>query len=74
MLEDVRALLSARRDNVKAGMKVNGIKMEPLKRLVIRFEKLNEDRLAELGELVDHLVDFDSEPWLWEVEIYYLDW
>lgn len=59
---------------MKAGMKVNGIKMEPLKRLVIRFEKLNEDRLAELGELVDQLVDFDSEPWLWEVDIYHLDW
>jgi len=68
-IEDVPALLSARRENVKAGMKVDGIKMEPLKRLVIRFKKLNEDRLAELGELVDQLVDFGSEPRLWDVEI-----
>jgi len=69
MFQDVLALLSARRDNVKAGMKVDGIKMEPLKKLVIQFKGLGQTDKTKLGEFVECLVDWDSEPKLWEVEI-----
>jgi len=68
-VEDVLALLSARRDNVKAGMKIDGIEMQPLKRLVVSFQTLGTEDQNRSVRLVEDLVDRDSESSYWEVEI-----
>jgi len=43
--------------------------VEKLKELVIHFEYFSDEVLEELRELVEDVVDWSSEPELWEVEI-----
>jgi len=42
--------------------------MEPLKKLVVPFDKFSAD-LEECRELVGEVVDLETEPEFWEVEI-----
>lgn len=63
------ALLRARKENIKNRPEVDRIKMEPLKMLVIPFNKLFYEQLEELRELVGEVVDLKSEPRFWEVQI-----
>ena len=43
--------------------------MEPLKKLIIPFNKLSAEASEECQESVREVVDWESEPDFWEVEI-----
>jgi len=62
-------LLRAKRENVERGFEVDNVKMKPLKKLVIPFNKLSAEALEECRELVREVVDWESEPGFWEIEI-----
>jgi len=68
-LGKTRRLLEARRDQVKAGTLFDGIKMELLERLVIRPGQFSPQYLDCFRELVDTVVNRQSEPEFWEVQI-----
>ena len=67
--DDLMDLLYTRRNNVIAGLKVGGIKMESLKKLFIPSDEFDELVLEEFRGLVDELVDSNLEPRCWKVEI-----
>jgi len=50
-------LLKARERNVKMGLEVDQLKIEPLKKLVIPFNELSAEALEECRELVEEVVD-----------------
>jgi len=62
-------LLRARKENVGIGFEVEIVKMKPLKKLFIPFNKLSAEALEECRELVEEVVDWNSEPKTWFVEI-----
>jgi len=62
-------LLQRRNQNVEAGMEVNGIKMEHIKKLVIAFDKYTPQQLDELRELVEEVVEMTAENEFCEVEV-----
>jgi len=55
--EHLLGLLRARKENVERGFEVENVKMEPLKKLVIPFNKLSAEALEECQELVEEVVD-----------------
>lgn len=59
------ALLRERRENAESDL-VEKTKMEPLKKLVIHFDRFSAEELKQCRELIGEVVDWDS---LWEVEI-----
>jgi len=58
--------LQARDKSRKAGLEIDGMKIEPLKRLVINFEGYKPEQLKQSRELVAGVVDWDEEPEDWE--------
>lgn len=75
---ELYVLLEERKANVESGVEVEGVRMQPLKKSTIDFtclsdfynkkEELAQKKLAELRELVDEVVDLDTEP-EFEVEV-----
>jgi len=63
------ALLRARKQNVESGLEVEGVRMEPLKKLIVPFENISSEALEECRGLVGEVVDWYSEPAIWEVEV-----
>ena len=55
--KDLLPLLRARKENANNGPEVDKIKTEPLKKLVILFEKFSTEQLEECRELVAEVVD-----------------
>jgi len=55
--EHLLTLLRARKENVERGFEVENVKMEPLEKLVIPFNKLSAEALEECQELVEEVVD-----------------
>jgi len=67
---DLEQLLLERRDNVEKGLKVEGIKMEPLKRLLIPCDNFALETVGRFRNLVGEVVRYTAEePRFWEVEI-----
>lgn len=69
---DLGALIDAlrqRKDNVNAGMEIEGVKMIPLKRLVFPSKILSQSQLSELRDMVVEVVDLESVERLIEVEV-----
>lgn len=66
-----RLLLSLRRrrENSEAGLEVNGIKMRPIRKLVVPFQKLPSWEAEGLKTEVQELVDSETLPFELEVEI-----
>lgn len=62
-------LLRARRANVDSRLEVGVSKMMDLKKLVLSFDEYPADMLEEYRKLVGEVVNWDSEPRFWEVEI-----
>ena len=66
--ENLSSMLSQRKANIEAGVKIKGIKMISLKTLVLPFERvefkgengLEEVGLSKLRELVGEVVDLDE--------------
>lgn len=50
-------------------MEVAEVKMKHLKKLVLPFSKFKQDELGLLRDLVEELLDTESELETWEVEI-----
>lgn len=61
--------LRRRRENSKAGLEVNGIKMRPIRKLVVPFQKLPSWEAEGLKMEVKELVDSETLPFELEVEI-----
>ena len=66
---DLLDFLRVWKKDVEIGFEVGFVKVEPLKKLVIHFNKLSAEALEECRELVEEVVDWDSERKTWEVEI-----
>jgi len=56
------------KENVSEGLDVDGIKMLPLKTLIVDF-KLVDDILPRLGELVEEVIDLEIYPRFVKIEI-----
>ena len=67
--ESFSLFLSRRKSNVEAELEHEGVRMEPLRKLVLHLNRFTEDRLEECRSLVGEVVDWASEPDYWEVEI-----
>jgi len=67
--EHLLSPLRARKENSDRRFEVDSIQMEPLKKLVIPFDKFSAADLEECRELVGEVVDLESEPEFWDVEI-----
>lgn len=63
------ALLNARRDNVKAGLEVEGIKIEPLPLLATNTFSVAHQALEGLKELVEKVVNLFSDVQKWGVNL-----
>lgn len=61
--------LRKRKEKVNSGVKIKEIKFEPLKKLIVPFDKLTPQGIEELKTLVEVVVDSALEPDFWEVEI-----
>lgn len=62
-------LVRQRKGNVEADLEADGIRMRPLKKLIISFNDLKPSELQELRELVEEVVDLATVPELVEVVI-----
>ena len=67
--ERLLPLLRKRKETVESGLEAGGVQMELLKKLVVPFNQLSDEKLEQYRELVGEIVDLKSEPELWEVEI-----
>jgi len=67
--EHLFPLLEARKENVERGFEVENVKMEPLKKLDISFNKLSAEAIEQYRELVEEVVDWNFEPKTWEAVI-----
>lgn len=61
--------LQKRKENVLAGVVINGVKVENIRTLVISFSEIAESRIEELGSLVEELIDFDKISQVVKIEI-----
>lgn len=68
-IDEFNLMLRERKDNVEAGMEIEGVKMVHLKRLVFPFKHLNQYQLLQLRELVDEVVELTSAERIIEVEV-----
>jgi len=68
-LDPLFDMLNQRKDNVEARLDVDGIKMEPLKKLIVPFDRLAVRDVNKVEGLVEMVVDLALEPKFWEVEI-----
>lgn len=68
-LDPLFDMLNQRKDNVEARLDVDGIKMEPLKKLIVPFDRLAVRDVNKVEGLVEMMVDLALEPKFWEVEI-----
>lgn len=66
--EELVGFLQARSNNVEAGVEVEGVRMEPLKRLAVPFKQMSPKNLKQLKELVETVVEWTHKP-SWELEI-----
>lgn len=62
-------MLKKRRENVEAGVEVNGIRMIPLETLVVDCQHLKPHVISELRELVGEVKSVETVPSSYEVEI-----
>lgn len=67
--DELISTLKTRKGNAEAGMEVSGVKMIPLKTIVLRKCIFGSEQLSEISELVEEVVDLDSVPKFIEVEI-----
>jgi len=66
--EELLDYLKLRRENVDAGLEVEGIKFQSLNKLIIKFEHLSTEYTEECRGLVGELANGNLEP-AWEVEV-----
>ena len=55
--------------NVEAGMELDGVKIIPLKALILPFKLVTEGSVPLLRDLVEEVVDLDSSPGFIELEV-----
>lgn len=67
--ERLLPLLRKRKETVESVLEAGGVQRELLKKLVVPFNQLSDEKLEQYRELVGEIVDLKSEPELWEVEI-----
>jgi len=68
MPEKMIPFLLRRKQNVLEGLEAGGIKMIPLKTLIVAF-KLVDDVLPQLRELVGEVIDLESKSRFVEIEV-----
>lgn len=69
---DLISMLRQRKANVEAGIRIDGVKMIPLKRLVLSSRMLSttpQATLSQIRELVEEVVDLQSVSSIVQVEI-----
>lgn len=67
--DDVLKMLVQRKKNVEAGMRVDGIRMENIKRVILRTKALKTGFVKETKELVEKVINFEKVLNFVEVEI-----
>ena len=69
LIDDLILVLKKRKQQSKGGFEVDGVKMTPLKRLVMPFDQFKAVKLKDLRGLVEELIDLKSVSPFIEVEV-----